>query len=145
VLHDRRCGLQAAIGANRQDRDASASIVGDQHVAADLVYDQVCRTVSARRLLVQWLEHPGRAVHGECSHRACILALETADLVGGVDKRGIGMHGKVAWARRFRRELRRRQCTGREIESRHIDAAALFAGIRTEKDECFAGRLAILA
>ena len=69
VLNEGGGRLQPAVEANRQHRDAAAAIVRDEHVAPGLVHDEVNRTPSARRLLVERRQLAAAALDGEAAHR----------------------------------------------------------------------------
>ncbi len=135
VLDEGRRRLQRAVCPDRHNRDASSTVIGNEHVAAGLVHHEVGRAASDRRLLIECSQPARVPVDGERADRSAGLALEFADLVRRIQIILARMHGQETRAGSLCRQFRRGQGAGSEIEAGDIHAFALLTRVSAEVHE----------
>src|SRR5438874_11540930 len=72
-----------AIGFNRKDAHASSRVIGGQQMLACLVYDQMARSRSTRRSLIQQCQIPSPWVDGKCADRSAASSLKAFQFTNG--------------------------------------------------------------
>ena len=103
MLHEIRRFAQHAIGFERQDRHAAASVVGYQDVLAGLIHSEMTRVRAARCHGVQSAELPRTPVDGERRNRAALGVLIISNFVCGEQIMLRGIHRQERGADGLRR------------------------------------------
>src|SRR5207244_11099842 len=94
MLDEGRGRAKPAVRFNRKDAHASSRVIGGQHMLACLVYDQMARSRSTRRSLIQQHQIPSSWVDGKCADRSAAFALKAFQFTNGEEKALIRMNGK---------------------------------------------------
>src|SRR5690242_1201739 len=77
---------QFAIFKNRKDCNTVADIIGDQHMPAGLVDDDVAGSGTARSHLIQQCEPSGWTIHGKRAHRSTSPTVVVVEFVDRIQK-----------------------------------------------------------
>ncbi len=128
-------GSQRTVGSDRQHGDTPPAVVGDEHVPAAVVDGQVRRASTHRRLSVHRRQHARLAVDGEGTDRPGRLAFVGPDLVDGVEEVARRVHRQKAGIGALRRQDRRRERAGREVEARDVDPFTFRARVGADVGE----------
>ena len=95
MLDEAVASFERAVAVDRQHADAAAREVGDQHVAAGLVDDQMAGIRAVARLHVEEVELAGCPVDAEGADGAARLALEFLELVDAVEELPRRIEGEI--------------------------------------------------
>ena len=94
VLHHRRGRRKRSIRLDRQQRDTSTGVVGDEHHPAASVYAHEAGRCTFRRLLVSSSERPGVARDREGAHRTARLPIVLLNFVHRVENAAVRVDGE---------------------------------------------------
>ena len=99
VLHHLRCRPERSVRADRQQRETTSGVVGDEHHSAATIDADEAWRCTFRWLLAEQGNRAGVGCNRKSAHRTACAPLVLVDLINRVENRSTGMDGEERWVR----------------------------------------------